>query len=70
MPTRQMLDTSEKLLCACGCGVPIVEKMSNPDRLLFRKRVNGSWHFIVIPLPEGTNFDDLGKRGPGAPATA
>jgi len=54
-----MLRESEKLLCACGCRVPIVEKMDNPDRLIFRKRVNGTHHFIVITLPEGTKLDQL-----------
>ena len=57
-----MLDTSEKLLCACGCGVPIVEELDNPHRLRFKKRVNGSWHFIIIPLPEDHNLDMLDKR--------
>ncbi len=57
-----MLDTSEKLLGACGCGVPIVEKLERPNRPLFRKRVNGSWHFLVIPLPEGAKLEGLEKR--------
>ncbi len=54
-----MLRDSEKLLCACGCRVPIVEMDDN--RLIFRKRVNGVWHFLVVVLPEGTKLDLLEK---------
>ena len=55
-----MLRESEKLLCACGCRVPIVEMTEN--RLMFRKRVNGVWHFLVVVLPEGTTLDSLEKE--------
>lgn len=44
-----MLPHSHKFLCTCGCGVPIAELDGN--RLIFRKRVGGVWHVLVLVLP-------------------
>jgi len=57
MKIPEMLQTSKKLLCDCGCGVPLVLIVEN--RLIFRKRVHGVWHDLTIVLPGDTKLDGL-----------